>query len=99
VSSAAPVVRSAGTGSVWAQSSEVSRFSCNTRYEQSGAVAITDAAADVVVTDNTFTAVGVGVKTYGLNTLIRNDTFQNLIIAYVGMDSGPLRCRRRSGRD
>jgi hypothetical protein len=58
------------------------------KYEQSGAVAIATGADDVTVADNTFTAVGLGVKTYGLRTRIWNNDFEHLVIAFRGVDAG-----------
>jgi hypothetical protein len=58
------------------------------KYELSGAIAITSTASNVVVTDNTFSNVGIGVKTYGQYTDIEHNTFENLQIAFVGTDSG-----------
>lgn len=58
------------------------------KYEQSGAVAIATGANDITVEDNLFEAVGVGVKTYGLRTSIQHNTFENLTIAFDGIDSG-----------
>ena len=58
------------------------------KYEKSGAVAITGNGTGALVQDSTFTDVGVGVKTYGLNSKVLHNTFQNLRIAFRGMDSG-----------
>jgi hypothetical protein len=58
------------------------------KYERSGAIAIATGADDVTVADNTFTAVGLGVKTYGLRTRVEHNTFQHLTIAFRGVDSG-----------
>jgi hypothetical protein len=58
------------------------------KYEQSGAVAIATGADDVTVQGNAFTAVGLGVKTYGLRTRIEHNTFQHLTIAFRGVDAG-----------
>jgi hypothetical protein len=58
------------------------------KYEQSGAIAIATGAYDVSVEDNTFTAVGLGVKSYGLRTRIEHNTFEHLTIAFRGVDSG-----------
>ncbi|RWR23396.1 hypothetical protein D8Y23_00385 [Microbacterium enclense] len=58
------------------------------KYERSGAVAITGNGTGVLVQDSTFTDVGVGVKTYGADSKVLHNTFQNLRIAYRGPDSG-----------
>ncbi|MCG7417524.1 MULTISPECIES: choice-of-anchor Q domain-containing protein [Microbacterium] len=58
------------------------------KYERSGAVAITGNGTGVLVQDSTFTDVGVGVKTYGAESKVLHNTFQNLRIAYRGPDSG-----------
>jgi hypothetical protein len=58
------------------------------KYEQSGAIAIATGADDVTVQDDTFTAVGLGVKSYGLRTRIEHNTFEHLTIAFRGVDSG-----------
>jgi hypothetical protein len=58
------------------------------KYELSGAIDITGAASHEVITDDTFSDVGVGVKTYGQYTDIEHNTFENLQIAFVGEDSG-----------
>ena len=42
----------------------------------------------MTVDNNEFTDVGVGVKTYGTNTVITHNSFHDLVIAYRGMDSG-----------
>ncbi|NUU05228.1 choice-of-anchor Q domain-containing protein [Leifsonia sp. C5G2] len=58
------------------------------KYERSGAVAITGNGTGALVQDSTFSDVGVGVKTYGANSKVLHNTFQNLRIAYRGLDSG-----------
>lgn len=58
------------------------------KYEQSGAIALATGADDVVIRDNTFTAVGLGVKTYGLRTTIEDNLFEDLTIAFRGFDAG-----------
>lgn len=58
------------------------------KYERSGAVAVSSAGTGVIVEDNTFTDVGVGVKTYGASSKVLHNTFQDLRIAFRGMDSG-----------
>lgn len=58
------------------------------KYEQSGAVAVSGNGTNVLVEDSTFTNVGVGVKTYGLNSKVQHNTFKDLRIAFRGMDSG-----------
>jgi hypothetical protein len=58
------------------------------KYEQSGAIAIATGADDVTVTGNAFTAVGLGVKTYGLRTRVERNVFEHLVIAFRGVDAG-----------
>ena len=58
------------------------------KYQLSGAIAVTDDANAVHVHDNEFTQVGVGVKTYGTNTVIDHNTIHDLKIAFRGVDSG-----------
>lgn len=58
------------------------------KYEQSGAVAISGNGSNVLVEDSTFTDVGVGVKTYGLNSKVQHNTFKDLRIAFRGFDAG-----------
>ncbi|HEY6762667.1 MAG TPA: carbohydrate binding domain-containing protein [Baekduia sp.] len=58
------------------------------KYEQSGAIAIATGADDVTVSHDAFTAVGLGVKTYGLRTRIEHNDFEHLTIAFRGVDSG-----------
>lgn len=58
------------------------------KYERSGAVAITSNGTAAVVRDNVFTRVGVGVKTYGADSVIEHNNFEDLRIAFRGMDSG-----------
>ena len=55
-------------------------------YENSGAVLVTTNGTNAVVEDSTFTDVGVGVKTYGLNSKVWHNTMKNLRIAFRGMD-------------
>jgi hypothetical protein len=52
-------------------------------YERSGAVLVDQGADHVLVTGCDFRRVGVGVKTYGLETVIRGNTFHDLVIAYT----------------
>lgn len=59
-----------------------------TKYEQSGAVAITGNGTGALVQDSTFSDVGVGVKTYGANSQVLHNTFENLRIAFRGIDAG-----------
>ncbi|WP_169582074.1 MULTISPECIES: choice-of-anchor Q domain-containing protein [Microbacterium] len=59
-----------------------------TKYETSGAVAVTSNGTGVIVEDSTFTDVGVGVKTYGQNSKVQYNTFRDLRIAFRGMDAG-----------
>lgn len=55
----------------------------DTEYRRSGALLINPGADYVTVQNSDFGAVGLGVKSYGLNTLITNNTFHDLIIAYT----------------
>jgi hypothetical protein len=57
-----------------------------TNYENSGAVLVTASGANALVEDATFTDVGIGVKTYGLNSKVWHNTFKDLRIAYRGTD-------------
>lgn len=57
-----------------------------TNYENSGAIVVTSNGTNDLVQDSTFTNVGIGVKTYGLNSQVLHNMFQNLQIAYVGPD-------------
>lgn len=58
------------------------------KYERSGAVAITSNGSAARVSNSVFTDVGVGVKTYGADSVIERNTFEDLRIAFRGMDSG-----------
>ncbi|MGW1209056.1 choice-of-anchor Q domain-containing protein [Streptomyces sp. NPDC002499] len=58
------------------------------KYRLSGAVAVTDTGTGAIVRNNEFTQVGVGVKTYATDSLIQNNNFHDLKIAFRGMDSG-----------
>lgn len=58
------------------------------KYERSGAVSVSGNGANVLVEDSTFTNVGVGVKTYGLNSKVQHNTFKDLRIAFRGVDAG-----------
>lgn len=58
------------------------------KYEQSGAIAIATGADDVTVQRDSFTQVGLGVKTYGLRTQIEHNDFEHLVIAFRGVDAG-----------
>lgn len=67
------------------------------KYERSGAVAITDAGTNDVVQDSSFTAVGVGVKTYGYASVVDHNTFHDLTIAFQGVDTGGCNCSTSYG--
>ncbi|REK75870.1 choice-of-anchor Q domain-containing protein [Paenibacillus paeoniae] len=54
----------------------------STTYMGSGAVLVLQEADDVTITNSEFTELGVGVKTYGLNTTIMHNYFHDLVIAY-----------------
>ena len=58
------------------------------RYVSSGAIAIAPGADYVRVVNDQFSAVGVGVKTYGLGTRILHNTFRDLTIAFRGVAPG-----------
>lgn len=58
------------------------------KYENSGAIVVTGNGGSAIVEDNSFTNVGVGVKTYGASSAIFHNTFSDLQIAYRGPDSG-----------
>jgi hypothetical protein len=57
-----------------------------TTYMESGAVLIQQGADNISVTNSEFSNVGVGVKSYGLNTVITNNSFHDLVIAYSDSD-------------
>ncbi|MFC0682186.1 choice-of-anchor Q domain-containing protein [Lysobacter korlensis] len=58
------------------------------KYELSGAIAVTSNGTNAHISDNVFTDVGVGVKTYGFGSKVLHNTFRDLRIAFRGMDSG-----------
>jgi len=51
-------------------------------YKNSGAILIPPDSDYVTVRNSEFTAVGVGVKTYGRNTKVLHNHFHDLVIAY-----------------
>ncbi|GMA23193.1 hemolysin [Luteimicrobium album] len=67
------------------------------KYELSGAIAITANGSDTLVQDDTFTDVGVGVKTYGAGSTIDHNTFKDLRIAFRGVDTLGCGCETSYG--